>query len=74
MRINPHYRSEGRRQGSGAVFWAKLVILCILYEKVTRILKETLYFFGTIFRYGDEGEKRTKNIVKLLYLPTRELL
>ena len=23
QRISPHYRSEGRRQGSGAVFWAR---------------------------------------------------
>ena len=29
IKINPHYRSEGRRQGSGAVFCAKLEILCM---------------------------------------------
>ena len=37
--ISPHYRSDGRRQGSGAIFLGEIGNL--KYEKVTRIFKES---------------------------------
>ena len=53
--INPHCRSEGRRQGSDAVFLGE--IGNPIDEKVTRILNENLKFFGIQFRCGDNMNK-----------------
>ena len=39
QQISPHYRSEGRRQGTGAIFLGEIGNL--KYEKVARIFKES---------------------------------